>query len=146
MKIIQFVIPHINANVSIIFNLTTCHGEFRTFCYVVRGIFFTIITGEERYTNFVSRNCSAAHLKASDAAPRTIIVGACHMHTASAAADLAAGHFESAALAPHTDVTNSGGVIFDHTARHVEGGTSNDFYAIVRIAANLAAVHIKDCI
>ena len=119
MKIFQFVIPHINANVSIIFNLTTCHGEFRTFCYVVRGIFFTIITGEERYTNFVSRNCSAAHLKSSDAAPQTI-VGACHMHTASAAADLAAVHFESAALAPHTDVLNSGGVIFNHAAVHIK--------------------------
>ena len=146
MKILLSVIPHINANVSIIFNLTTCHGEFRTFCYVVRGIFCTIITGEERYTNFVSRNCSAAHLKASDAAPRIIIVGACHMHTASAATDFATGHFEGTALAPHTDVLNSGGVIFDHTARHVEDGTFHDFYAIVRIAADLAAVHIKTCI
>ena len=144
MKIQLFVTPHINANFSIIYNLTTCHGKFRTFCYIIRGIFFTIITGEERYTNFVSLNCSAAHLKTSGASLITI-VGACHMHTASAAADLAAGHFESAALAPHTDVINSGGVIFDHTARHVEGGTYHDFYAIVRIAANLAAVHIKAC-
>ena len=143
-SVIMFVIPHINANFSIIYNLTTCHGEFRTLYYVVRGISFTIITVEERYTNFVSLNCSAAHLKSSGDAIRTN-VGACHMHTASAAVDLAARHVEDTALAPHTDVRNFGGVIFDHAAGHFEGGTFRDFYAIVRIAANLAAVHIKAC-